>query len=112
MLSIRILTCGVVYEITRPIVMSKGEIPQIPNYLQNSVRSAEAYEQHARRDFQISEWARKRQIPEISMQTNETVRRYVTVLRDADAATDRLGREEVTDFVKEADPVVYERMGQ
>src|SRR3954468_8044689 len=91
--------------------MSK-EIPVIPDYLQNSVRSAEAYEQHARRDFQISEWARRRQIPEISMQTNETVRRYVTVLRDADAATDRLGRDEVTHFVKEADPVAYERMGQ
>jgi hypothetical protein len=86
--------------------------PEIPDYLQESVRSAGAYEQDARREFQISEWARKRQIPEPSMQTNATVRRYVTVLRDADAATDRLGRYEVTDFAKEADPVAHERMGQ
>src|SRR5215213_7177741 len=63
--------------------MSKGEIPKIPEYLQESVRSTEAYEQDARRDFQISDYARKRQIPESSMQTNETVRRYVTVLLDA-----------------------------
>src|SRR4051794_16780035 len=84
-------------EITRPIVdaiinMPKGEIPGIPDYLQESVRSAEAYEQDTRRDFQIQDYARKRQIPEMSMQTNETVRRYVTVLRDVDAAQVRLGR--------------------
>jgi hypothetical protein len=79
--------------------MSK-EIPDIPDHLQESVRSAAAYEQDVRREFQISDYARKRQIPEVSMQTNATVRRYVTVLRDADAATDRLGRDEVTDFVR------------
>jgi hypothetical protein len=92
--------------------MSKGEIPQIPEYLQESVRSAEAYEQDARRDFQISEWARKRQIPEASMQTNATVRRYVTVLRDGDAAQVRLGRPEMKEFVKEIDPLAHERIGQ
>src|SRR4051812_39037974 len=92
--------------------MSKGEKPAIPNYLQESVRSAESYEQDARRDFQIGDYARKRQIPESSMQTNGTVRRYVTVLRDADAAAVRLGRFEAKEFVKEADPVAYERMGQ
>jgi hypothetical protein len=75
--------------------MPKGEIPEIPRYLQESVRSAAAYEQDARRDFQISDYARKRQIPEVSMQTNETVRRYVTVLRDVDAAAVRLGRFEL-----------------
>jgi hypothetical protein len=92
--------------------MSDPERPTIPEYLQESVRSAEAYEQDARRDFQISDYARKRQIPEISIQTNETVRRYVTVLRDADAAQVRLGRFEAKEFVKEADPVAHERMGQ
>src|SRR3954449_6777363 len=89
--------------------MSKSEIPQ---YLRESVRSAGAYEQDARRDFQISDYARKRQIPEMSMQTNETVRRYVTVLRDVDAAQVRLGRLEAKEFVKEADPLAHERMGQ
>src|SRR3954453_4942594 len=92
--------------------MPKGEIPEIPDYLQASVRSAEAYEQDARREFQIKDYARKRQIPEVSMQTNETVRRYVTVLRDADAAQERLGRFETRQFIKEADPVAHERMGQ
>jgi hypothetical protein len=91
--------------------MPNPERPAIPDYLQESVRSAEAYEQDARRDFQISEWARKRQIPEGSMH-NKTVRRYVTVLRDADAAQVRLGRFETREFVKEADPVAHERMGQ
>src|SRR4051794_2666150 len=104
----RILTTGGVYEITRPIVnaiiiMPKGEVPEIPSYLQESVRSAEAYEQDARREFQISDYARKRQIPEVSMHTNETVRRYVTVLRDADAAQERLGRFEAKEFVKATD---------
>src|SRR3954447_192581 len=92
--------------------MPKGEVPEIPSYLQESVSSAEAYEQDARREFQIKDYARKRQIPEVSMQTNETVRRYVTVLRDTDAARERLGRFEATDFVKESDPVAHERMGQ
>src|SRR5215217_5428090 len=92
--------------------MSERGIPHIPEYLQESGRSAEAYEQDARRDFQISDYARKRQIPEVSMQTNETVRRYVAVLRDADAARVRLGRFEATDFVKHADPMAHERMGQ
>src|SRR5687768_4172955 len=91
--------------------MSKEGVPAIPEYLKQRVRSAEAYEQDARRDFQISDYARKRQIPETSMQ-NEIVRRYVTVLRDADAAQVRLGRFEATDFVKHADPVAHERMGQ
>jgi len=92
--------------------MPKGEIPQIPEYLQESVRSAEAYAQDARWDFQISDYARIRQIPEISMRTSETVRRYVTVLRDTEAARVRLGRFEATKFVEEADPVAHERMGQ
>jgi hypothetical protein len=92
--------------------MSDPERPTIPEYLQESVRSAEAYEQDARRDFQISDYARKRQIPDISVQTNGTVRRYVTVLRDADAAQVRLGRFEAKEFVKEADPLAHERMGQ
>src|SRR3954449_1926480 len=92
--------------------MPKGEIPEIPGYLQESVRSAEAYEQDARREFQISDYARKRQIPEISMQTNGTVRRYVTVLRDTEAAQERLGRFETREFVKEVDPVAHERLGQ
>src|SRR5688572_24478846 len=92
--------------------MSKGETPGIPEHLQGSVRSAEAYEQDARRDFQISDYARKRQIPEVSMQTNATVRRYVTVLRDAEAARERLGRPETREFVKDVDPVAYERMSQ
>src|SRR3954453_17421494 len=89
--------------------MSKSEIPQ---YLRESVRSVAAYEQDARRDFQISDYARKRQIPEVSMQTNETVRRYVTVLRDVDAAQVRLGRFEAKEFVKQANPLAHERMGQ
>ena len=92
--------------------MPVPERPAIPDHLQESVRSAEAYEQDARRDFQISDYARRRQIPEISMQTNETVWRYVTVLRDADAAQVRLGRFETREFVKDADPVAHERMGQ
>src|SRR4051794_12528201 len=91
--------------------MTRGELPEIPHDLQESVRSAEAYEQDVRRDFQISDYARKRQIPESSME-NATVRRFVTVLRDADAAKDRLGRFEATEFVKETDPLAYERMGQ
>src|SRR3954447_3312844 len=92
--------------------MSKGEKPAIPNYLQESVRSAEAYEQDARREFQIGDYARKRQIPELSMQTNATVRRYVTVLRDANAARGRLGRFEAKEFMNEADLVAYDRTGQ
>src|SRR3954447_24942638 len=92
--------------------MPKGEIPEIPGYLQESVRSAEAYEQDARREFQIKDYARKRQIPEVSMQTNETVRRYVMVLRDTDAARERLGRLETKVFVRETDPLAYQRMGQ
>src|SRR4051794_10257246 len=92
--------------------MPKGEIPEIPGYLQESVRSAEAYEQDARREFQIKDYARKRQIPEVSMQTNDTVRRYVVVLRDTDAARERLGRLETKVFVRETHPLVYQRMGQ
>jgi hypothetical protein len=46
------------------------------------------------------------------MQTNETVRRYVTVLRDADAAQVRLGRFETREFVKAAGSVAYERVSQ
>src|SRR5688572_11594096 len=92
--------------------MPDPERPVIPAHLQESVRSAAAYEQDARRDFQISDYARKRQIPESSMQTNETVRRYVTVLRDADAAQVRLGRFETREFVKAAGSVAYERVSQ
>src|SRR3954447_26191544 len=91
--------------------MPKGEIPGIPDYLQDSVRSAAAYEQDVRREFQIEDYARKRQIPETSME-NRTVHHFVTVLRDADAARDRLGRLETKQFVREADPLAYERMVQ
>jgi hypothetical protein len=92
--------------------MSVPERPVIPEYLKESVRSAEAYEQDARRDFQISDYARKNQIPETSMQTNEAVRRYVTVLRDADAAQVRLERFEATAFGKTAEPLVQARIAQ
>src|SRR3954453_13676314 len=92
--------------------MSRGEVPEIPSYLRESVRRAEANEQDARREFQIKDYARKRQIPERSMETNPTVRRFVTVLRDADAARERLGRLETKVFVRETDPLAYQRMGQ
>src|SRR4051794_3404385 len=91
--------------------MPKGEIPGIPEYLHDSVRSAAAYEQDVRREFQIKDYARKRQIPETSME-NRTVLHFVTVLRDADAARERLGGKETKAFVREADPLAYERMRQ
>ena len=70
--------------------MTEGEGPDILQQLEEILPSVEAHEQEARRDFQIRDYARKRQIPEEGMRTNETVQRYVTVLRDVDAAFERL----------------------
>ena len=71
--------------------MSVPERPEIPDHLQESVRSAAAYEQDARRDFQIVDRARVLQIPKESLDRNATVERYVTVIRDASAAAERFG---------------------
>jgi hypothetical protein len=71
--------------------MAEGGTSEIPQHLIESVLSVEAHEQQVRREVQIDDYARKRQIPKESMDENATVQRYVTVLRDADAAATRLG---------------------
>src|SRR5512144_2395397 len=73
--------------------------PEIPQDLIDSVTSVAAYEQQERRAFQIGDYAWKLQIPKESMAANETVRRYMSVLRDADAARERLVRSEAMDPV-------------
>jgi hypothetical protein len=94
------------------IEMSERESPEIPQHLQEGIRSAEAYEQDERREFQVREYARKLQIPETSLDTNAAVQRYVEVLRDADAARTRLGRHEGKDVLVVADAAVRQRVSQ
>ena len=68
--------------------MSEGEIPEIPKHLQESLPSAGKQEEELRRDFQIREAAFDHSIPEASL-GNETVQRYVSVMRDVNAASRR-----------------------
>jgi hypothetical protein len=92
--------------------MREGEGPELPEHLKESLSSVEAYEQQVRREFQITDYARKLQIPQESMETNPTVYRYVSVLRDADAASERLGRYEAIRPVLEEGSLAAERTGQ
>lgn len=66
----------------------EGEVP-IPEYLKESVPSAEGYKQGERRAYQIAETAWRLRIPKDSLH-NATVRRYVGVLHDLEAARERL----------------------
>lgn len=92
--------------------MGESDVPQIPDHLKEDVLSVEAYEQQVRRVFQISDYARKLQIPQESMETNPTVYRYVSVLRDADAAAERLGRYEMRQPIFENDPWAEQKLDQ
>jgi hypothetical protein len=71
--------------------MKRGEIPEFPAQQKLGVRSLGAHEQEARRDYRIQHQAWKLAIPQRSLEEHPTVRRYVSVLRDADAARERLG---------------------
>lgn len=62
---------------------------EIPEYLKESVPSAEGYKQGERRAYQIAETAWRLRIPKDSLD-NATVRRYVGVLHDLEAARERL----------------------
>lgn len=68
--------------------MTEGEVPEIPQHLQESLPSAGAQEEAIRRDYQIREMAWRHRIPEASL-SNPTVHRYVSTLRDLDAALER-----------------------
>lgn len=92
--------------------MEEGELPEIPRHLKDSVLSAEAYEQQTRREFQITDYARKLQIPEESMGTKAIVYRYVSVVRDADAAAERLGRFEMREAIFANEPEAEEKLNQ
>ena len=92
--------------------MTEGETPEIPQGLTESVVSVEAYEQQVRREFQITDYARQLEIPQESMETNPMVYRYVSVLRDADAAVERLGRLEMRKPIFENDPRAEGKLDQ
>src|SRR5436309_957963 len=92
--------------------MPEGETPEIPQHLKESVLSVEAYEQQERRAFQIRDYARKLQIPPESLKTNPTVYRYVSVLRDADAAAERFGRCEMRKPIFDNDPRAEAKLDQ
>jgi hypothetical protein len=70
--------------------MAEGEVPEIARHLEESVKSAEVYEQEARREFQIAEKAWQLRIPKETMAENEGVRRYVGILRDLEVTLERL----------------------
>jgi hypothetical protein len=78
--------------------MSEEESSDIPQHLRDGLPSAEAYEQDARREYQIAETAWRLKIPRESLR-NMTVRRYVSVLRDLEAAHERLEWPEAEEFV-------------
>jgi hypothetical protein len=92
--------------------MTRGKIPDIPARQKLGVRSLGAHEQDARRDYRIQHQAWKLAISRRSLEEHPTVRRYVSVLRDADAARERLGMKWATEFIQEVDPVAYQRVGQ
>jgi hypothetical protein len=69
--------------------MSEGDVPEIPQHLKESVQSADAYQGAIRRHFQIEVKAHDLGIPTESLQ-NPTVHRYVSVLRDLWAYSERL----------------------
>ena len=68
--------------------MSEGEVPEIPKHLVESMPSAGKYEQDLRREYQIRTLARECKIPQASLE-NPTVRRFLTVWRDAARAERR-----------------------
>lgn len=92
--------------------MTERQRPEIPVDLKRAVLSVEAYEQQVRREFQITDYARKLQIPRKTMETNSTVYRYVSVLRDADAAAERLGRFEMRKSIFQNDPRAEAKLDQ
>jgi hypothetical protein len=75
-----------------------SEFSEVPRHLVESVPSAEAYEQGARREYQIAETAWRLKVPKDSL-SNVTVRRYVGVMRDLEAAHERLEWPEVEELV-------------
>src|SRR5512135_570831 len=76
------------YTLTRPrnLMSEEGEIPQ---HLQESVPSAEAYMADARREVQIATKAWELRIPRESL-GNKNVHHYVGVLRDLKTAFEQL----------------------
>src|SRR3954452_20978278 len=92
--------------------MKRGEVPAFPVDQKLGVRSLGAHEQEARRDYQIDNLARRLDIPRARLRENPTVQRYVSVMRDAEAASERLGTYSTKAFTREADPVAHKRTGQ
>jgi hypothetical protein len=89
--------------------MTNRKRPEISERLAESITSVEAHEQKVRREFQIDDYARKVQVPRESLQNNETVYRYMSVLRDAEAGADRLGVYSTIDAVIPRDDPVREK---
>src|SRR3954447_1801004 len=92
--------------------MKRGEVPDFSVNQKLGIRSLGAHEQEARRDYQIDNLARRLDIPRTRLRENPTVQRYVSVMRDADVASERLGKYYPKAFMREADPVAYKRTGQ
>src|SRR3954447_1413767 len=92
--------------------MKRGEVPDFSVNQKLGIRSLGAHEQEARRDYQIDKLARRLDIPRTRLRENPTVQRCVSVMRDADAASDRLGTFLTKAFMREADPVAHKRTGQ
>src|SRR3954453_15420897 len=92
--------------------MKRGEIPEFPAQQKLGIRSLGAPGEEARRDYRIQHQAWKLAIPQRSLEEHPTVRRYVSVLREADAARKRFGTKGATKFILEADPIAYQQVGQ
>src|SRR3954453_4215803 len=92
--------------------MKRGEVPDFSVNQKLGIRSLGAHEQDARRDFQIRQLAFYRGVDSETLETNATVRRYISVFRDADAAGERLGTYGTRQPLQESHPHAYDRVGQ
>jgi len=91
--------------------MSEGERPPIPAHLREGLKSAGKYEIDALREYQIDNIRWCMRIAPENFEQNETIRRYVTVRRDAEAMVDRLRWPDLRNVVSTQTPL-FDQLAQ